>query len=129
MSHSRSTQGCQTCPSNDYGTVDPAFGKRLATPLRRHGFEVVPFPYCPTGKIVEGIDSAVGVYINFLQAGGMIFCPTFGQPEDDQALNILSRCFAGSQIIPVTSDELAEEGGVLNCVASTYRFHPLIQKP
>ena len=31
------------------------------------GFEIVSFPYCPTDKVIDGIDSAEGVYINFLQ--------------------------------------------------------------
>ena len=105
----------KTVLANDYRRFDPAFGKRLAASLQKHGFDIVPFPYCPTGKIIEGIDSAVGAYVNFLQADGIIFCPTFGQHEDDQALGILSRCFPGDQIIPVPSNDLAAEGGVLNC--------------
>lgn len=101
---------------NDYRKIDPAFGEQLGKALR--GFEIIPFPYCPTdepGPDPE-IPPALGVYINFLQIDGMIFCPIFGKPEDDEALERLSRCFPKSKIMSVPCCELALGGGVLNCV-------------
>ena len=103
---------------NDYEKVDRAFGTRLNASLRRHGFEMIPFPYFPTEKPGRdpGIGSAVGVYINFLQVEGMIFCPVFGQHEDDGALGMVSKCFPRRQIIAVQCTNLAIGGGGLNCV-------------
>jgi agmatine deiminase len=90
-----------------------SFREGLAKALRR--FEVVPFPYCPTGDVFDGIDSAEGVYINFLQISGKIFLPVFGQRQDDEAFGILDRVFSPTSIAPIRSNDLARAGGVLNC--------------
>jgi agmatine deiminase len=103
----------RTALVNDYRHVDRAFGQRLAKALAR--FEIIPFPYCPCAEVIDGIDSAEGVYINFLQVQGTIFLPIFGQPSDDEALSRLSNAFQGTRIVPVRANELARGGGVLNC--------------
>jgi agmatine deiminase len=99
---------------NDYDKVDPAFDKRLRRALA--GFEIVPFPYCPTGEVIDGIASAEGVYINYLQVRGTILLPTFSKQHDDGAASMLARAFQDSRIIPVNCNELAKNGGLLNCV-------------
>jgi len=100
---------------NDYGMFDAAFGERLAVVLGKHGFDLIPFPHAPTYDAMYGISSAEGVYINFLQIDGAIFFPTFNGSKDDQAMNILGRCFPTHTIIPIPSADLAVHGGVLNC--------------
>jgi len=104
---------------NDYACVEPAFGNRLIQALA--GLEIVPFPYVPTDNVIDGIDSSEGVYINFLQVSGTIFLPVFGFRQDEMALKLLGRVFPDSRIIPVPSNELAREGGVLNCVTWTIK--------
>ncbi len=104
---------------NDYSKCDPrlcnpSFGRRLAEALP--GFALVPFPYCPVNEKKDGIDSAKGVYINFLQIRNMILLPVFGMERDDAAEKILTEMFPQSRIITVPSNKLAHEGGVLNCV-------------
>ena len=99
---------------NDYRELDRSFGERLANALR--GFDLVPVPYCPTGNVIDGIDSAEGVYTNFLQISDAIFLPVYGQRQDDEAAKILGHAFPRSDIIAVRSNELARKGGVLNCV-------------
>jgi agmatine deiminase len=101
---------------NDYREVDPDFGEKLAGSLRRHGFEMIAFPYRPTGKVLDGIASAEGVYINFLQVEGLIVCPIFQAAEDERALRFLEQVFPRSRILPFDCRELATGGGVLNCV-------------
>ena len=82
------------------------------------GFESIPFPYSPTHKPGSDpeIDSALGVYINFLQVGNLIVCPIFKQAEDDQALRTLAKTFPKARIVPLECRKLALEGGVLNCI-------------
>jgi len=100
---------------NDYKKASRAFVEELHKTLNRHGLEIIPFPYCPTNKVVNGIPSAVGVYINFLQIEGLIVCPTFGIPKDDDALKMLAEVFAQQRIVPLRCKTLAVGGGVLNC--------------
>jgi agmatine deiminase len=104
---------------NDYSRVDAAFGKRLAGVLSP--LEIIPFPYCPTGERIDGIDSAVGVYLNFLQVRDMILVPAFGQSHDDEACKILERIFPRNCIVPISCTELARRGGVLNCATWNIR--------
>lgn len=103
----------ETVLVNDYSRINPKFAQRLAKALEE--FKQIPFPYFPTGKRIDGIDSAVGVYINYLHIRGRILTPVFDQHADDQALNQLAKVFPGVEIIPINSTELAEGGGVLNC--------------
>jgi len=47
---------------------------------------------------------------------GIIFLPVFGLLEDEPALEKLSSIFK-EKILPVPSNEIAKEGGVLNCIS------------
>jgi len=105
----------QTLLVNNYRRVAPAYGKRLASVLRRYGFDLVPFPYCPSDRIVNGIPVADGVYINFLNARGKLLFPTYGRKEDDEAARILEKSMPGDELTPVPCNDLAEEGGVIHC--------------
>ena len=109
---------------NDYGKIDASYGQRLTKVLARHGLRTIPFPYCPTDELGPDPDMppAKGVYTNFLQVEGTIFCPTFELAEDDKAISLLGRCFPDQQIIPVPCTALAMEGGVLNCATWNVRL-------
>lgn len=107
---------------SDYRQLDRAFADGLDKALA--SFEIIPFPFCPTDEPGEDpeIPPAIGVYINFLQTEEIIFCPTFGLREDEQALDILRRCFPSRTIVPVRSNKLAMDGGVLNCATWDVRM-------
>ena len=72
--------------------------------------------------MIDGINSAEGVYINFLQVRGVVFVPVYDRPQDNEATTLLNRMFPGSQIVPVSSKELATGGGGLNCVSWNIRI-------
>ncbi len=105
-----------TLLANDYSSANPPFGRRLVSALKRHGFDVVAFPYRPSYKTIDGIPSASGVYINFLQTRDTIMVPAFGLAEDAPAADVLRREFPHTRVVPVRCGRLAENGGVLNCV-------------
>ncbi len=104
----------QTVLVNDYTTIDPTFEERLRRSLS--GFTLVSFPYCPTGEVINGMESAEGVYINFLQINDVILLPAFGLRTDGKALSIVKQLFPGVRVLTVRSNDLAREGGLLNCV-------------
>ena len=101
---------------NDYSLSNPRFGKRLLAMLAEHGFETILFPYQPSDEIFDGIPSASGVYINFLQTMDIILLPAFGIAEDDRAADVLRRVFPHTRVVPVPCGRLSKKGGVLNCV-------------
>ena len=85
--------------------------QRLKRVIGMHGIDVIDFPY-QTGS---GI-SAVGSYLNFLETESCIFLPTFGIDMDATALAAARRIFT-KRVVPVNIQEIAEDGGCLNCIS------------
>lgn len=83
----------------------------IKTTLRNHGIEVIDFPYFDS----KG-DSAVGCYLNFLETEQTVFLPVFGVDIDNEAIDMAKNIF-NKTIIPVNINEIAEQGGVLNCIS------------
>lgn len=83
----------------------------IKTTLRNHGIEVIDFPYFDS----KG-DSAVGCYLNFLETELTIFLPVFGVDMDNEAIDMAKNIF-NKTIVPVNINEIAEQGGVLNCIS------------
>lgn len=83
----------------------------IKTTLRNHGIEVYDFPYFDS----KG-DSAVGCYINFLDTEQALFLPVFGVDMDCEAIDTAKNIF-NKTIVPININEIAEQGGVLNCIS------------
>jgi agmatine deiminase len=106
---------------NDYLRIDPRYRAELMRVFRRERLDVVELPYEPSEGVNDGIPSACGNYINFLQVSGLIVMPTYGLPHDEQAAEVLRHVFPGVTMRQLPCAELAEEGGVLNCVTWSIR--------
>lgn len=109
---------------NDYRRSEPAYHERLLKILKRHNLEVEVLPHRSVTRIRSGIPSAVGLHLNFLRTDKVLVVPTFGVRKDAAALRKLEAVFPGIPLVPLNCHDLAEEGGVLNCVSSTYRVRP-----
>lgn len=83
----------------------------IKTVLRNHGIEVCDFPYFDS----KG-GSAIGCYLNFLETENAIFLPVFGIDMDKKAVDTANHIF-NKTIVPVNINEIAEDGGVLNCIS------------
>ena len=83
----------------------------IKTTLRNHGIEVYDFPY-----FYSKGDSAVGCYLNFLETEQALLLPVFGVDMDKDAIAAAKDIFQ-KEIIPVNINEIAREGGVLNCIS------------
>lgn len=83
----------------------------IKTTLRNYGIEVIDFPYFDS----KG-DSAVGCYLNFLETEQTIFLPLFGADMDNEAIKTAKNIF-NKTIVPININEIAEQGGVLNCIS------------
>ena len=84
--------------------------QRIRAVLNRYGIEVVDFPYFSSPG-----DSAVGCYLNFLEAGDYIFLPVFGAAMDREATALAEALF-DRPVVPVLLREVARQGGCLNCI-------------
>ena len=59
--------------------------------------------------------SAVGVYVNYLEVNNLIVLPVFGRDEDEQVISIIKGIFPDRIIETIDYNEVAKEGGLLNC--------------
>ena len=99
---------------NDYSFDKSDFPKALKTSLKNAGLEWIELPYNPVYDTES--DSAKGFYINYLQMSQGIIMPTFKSTYDDKAYKVLQEVYKGQTIATVNSREVAEKGGVLNCI-------------
>lgn len=93
-------------PLSPYG-----FETKVKKSLQNYGFNVIDFPY-----FYSKGDSAVGCYLNYLETEKSIFLPVFGVDTDNEAMNKAKSIF-NKIIIPVNINEVAEYGGLLNCIS------------
>ena len=59
--------------------------------------------------------SAIGIYVNYLELDDLIVFPVFGKEEDQRALDIIKKTFPDKHIEPINYNDIAKEGGLLNC--------------
>ena len=85
--------------------------QRIKSALQKYGIGVIDFPYFSSSN-----DSAVGCYLNFLETERHIFLPVFDNAMDDKAITAAEEIFS-KKIVPVNINEIAREGGVLNCIS------------
>ena len=60
-------------------------------------------------------DSAIGIYVNYLEVNNLIVVPVFGREEDKQAIDIIQKAFPDKIIETINYNDVAQEGGLLNC--------------
>jgi len=105
---------------------------RAATDARGRKFEIhkvhQPGPIYITQEESEGLDSVEGTlprqvgqrlpasYINFYIANGGVIMPTFDDPHDQAALEILQKLFPDRRVIGVPSREILLGGGNIHCI-------------
>ena len=59
--------------------------------------------------------SAIGIYVNYLEVNNLIVLPVFGRDEDKQAVDVLRQTFPDRVIETIDYNDVAQEGGLLNC--------------
>ena len=65
--------------------------------------------------------SAIGVYVNYLEVNNLIVLPVFGRDEDKQAIEIIQASFPERVIETIDYNDVALEGGLLNCTTWVVR--------
>ena len=87
------------------------YEQRVKAALRKSGILAIDFPHFESYGI-----SAVGSYLNFLETQKHIFLPVFGVSEDESAIKA-TKCIFAKEIIAVNINDIAQDGGVLNCIS------------
>jgi agmatine deiminase len=77
-------------------------------------FEIVPLPM-PAPVVFEG-QRLPASYANFYIANSLVLVPTFNDPNDRQALNILASCFPDREVVGIHAVDLVWGLGTLHCL-------------
>ena len=99
---------------NDYSKENAEFQRCFRMSLHNAGLDCIELPYNPPND--PTLISARGLYLNYLQMQQAIIVPTFNTKHDDKALKVLEQVFKGQTFATVESNDLANEGGILNCI-------------
>lgn len=100
---------------NRYADDDNIYSTMLLKALAKKGFNTIEIPYNPYRN--TSFDDATGIYLNYLQIQGFVFLPVFNIAEDEIAVRAFEKLFPNEKVITVKSNEIAKEGGVLNCIS------------
>ena len=99
---------------NDYSKENAEFQRCFRMALHNAGLDWIELPYNPPND--PTLISARGLYLNYLQMKQAVIVPTFKTNYDDKAVKVLEQVFKGQTIATVDSIELADEGGIINCL-------------
>jgi len=99
---------------NDYKQEKEEFYRAFEIAIHNTGLDYITIPYNVYDN--KSNNHANGDYINYLQMENAIIIPTFDIKEDDIAVRQLETIFAGQNIQAIESNEIAYDGGILNCI-------------
>ena len=89
--------------------------RNLRIAISNAGLNTIELPFKPTNENTN--ESAIGLYLNYLEMERTLIVPVFGKKEDDDAIKILESVFKGKTVVPIDCNEIAIKGGVLNCIS------------
>jgi len=104
----------QTVIVNDYKGEKKEFSRAFEIAIHNTGLDYIKIPYNHYSN--KNYNQANGDYINYLQMENTIFIPTFGIEEDEQVVKQFEQIFARQNIKTIESNEIANQGGILNCI-------------
>lgn len=82
--------------------------------IEQYGLKYIDVPFFAPKDSKHPL-SAVGVYVNYLEVNNLIVLPVFGREEDKQAIEIIQKAFPNKVIETIDYNDVAYEGGLLNC--------------
>lgn len=104
---------------NDYSREEDCFRRAFEIAIHNTGLDYIKIPYNVYGN--KSNDHASGDYINYLQMGNAIIVPVFGLSEDENAVKKIEQIFPKQTIVTVDSNDIAKDGGILNCISWNIR--------
>jgi agmatine deiminase len=88
---------------------------RLEAASKTHPLRIVKLPY-PRPVIMDG-QRLPASYANFYIANGIVIVPTFNDPNDRIALEIIAREFPSREVVGIHSLDLVWGLGTLHCLS------------
>ena len=88
--------------------------------IEQYGLKYIDVPFF-SPKDPKHPHSAIGIYVNYLEVNNLIVLPVFGRDEDKQAVDVLRQAFPDRAIETINYNDVAQEGGLLNCTTWVVR--------
>lgn len=95
--------------------------KGMQKVIDTYNLTYIDVPFITDIKDPKHPDSAIGIYVNYLEVNDLIVMPIFNRDEDNQVLEILQRTFPNKIIETIDYNDVAKEGGLLNCTTWVVR--------
>ncbi len=91
--------------------------------LKEKSLKYIDVPFFYNYKDSKHPDHAIGIYVNYLEVGNLIVLPVFEVEgnKDAEAVAAFKQIFPEKVIETINYNDVALEGGVLNCTTWTYR--------
>lgn len=104
---------------NDYVKEKKDFYNAFEIAIHNTGLNYIKIPY----NVYENKsdEQANGDYINYLQMENTLIIPTFGIKEDEIVVKQFEEIFLEHKIETIDSNEIANKGGILNCITWNIR--------
>ena len=85
--------------------------------LKDYSLKYIDVPFFYSYKDSKHPDHAIGVYVNYLEVGNLIVLPVFEIEgnKDEEAIAVFKQIFPDKIIETINFNDVALEGGVLNC--------------
>jgi len=94
------------------------------TDAKGRSIEIIKFPI-PVRREIDG-NRIAPCYTNFFIADGGIVAPTFGEPNDNIALEILRDLFPKHEVVDVRCEYIGVGGGEIHCITQQIPFGTLV---
>ncbi len=88
--------------------------------IEQYGLKYIDVPFF-LPKDPKHPHSAIGIYVNYLEVNNLIVLPVFGRDEDKHAVDVLRQAFPDRVIETIDYNDVAQEGGLLNCTTWVVR--------
>lgn len=88
--------------------------RNILSELEKQEIEFKLLPYRSYKNL--NVMDAIGCYINYLELSNTVFVPVFDMQHDEAVINTIEGLFPQKSTLAVNSNELAKDGGVLNCI-------------
>lgn len=95
--------------------------KGMQKVLDEYNLTYIDVPFLTDMKDRKHPGSAIGIYVNYLEVNDLIVMPMFNRDEDKQVFEILQKTFPNKKIETIDYNEVAKEGGLLNCTTWVVR--------
>lgn len=97
--------------------------KGLDKVCKEAGMKFVDIPYFIPKEDKSHEMNAIGIYVNYLEVGNLIVLPKFGVEgnKDQETKDLFHKIFPDRIIETVDYNEVAVEGGLLNCSTWTIK--------